>query len=133
MRADQKGGLGCLGLIVLFLVLLIATPDSSEKTSGLPELKENVSAEELEEKIKGFHCLSSWDGNHSGLERLVRQELNDPSSLEVLVTRIAPVEEGKHQIIMEFTAKNVFGGRVRHKAMGLVNHHTCDAVLVNIE
>ena len=27
-------------------------------------------------------CLSPWDGNHNGFERLVRQHLNDPGSME---------------------------------------------------
>ena len=43
-----------------------------------------------EEERKGFHCLSAWDGNHDGLEGLVRQQLNDPDSMETRETRIAP-------------------------------------------
>ena len=42
-------------------------------------------------------------------------------------------EPGKHIILTEFTAKNAFGGRVRHTAGGLVDHETCEATLVGIE
>ena len=35
-----------------------------------------------EDERKGFHCLSPWDGNHDGLEGLIRDELNDPGSME---------------------------------------------------
>ena len=30
----------------------------------------------VEEERKGFHCLSAWDGNHGGMEDLVRPLLN---------------------------------------------------------
>ena len=30
------------------------------------------SEQSAEERLKGFHCLSAWDGNHNGFERLVK-------------------------------------------------------------
>ncbi len=70
---------------------------------------------DAEERRKGFHCLSQWDGNHDGLEALIRDRLNDPGSMETIVTRIAPADaQGDHRIQLEFTAKNALGGRVRH-------------------
>ena len=44
-------------------------------------------------------------------------------------TRIARVNQGKHTIIMDFSAKNAFGGRVRHEAVGKVDYVTCKATL----
>ena len=92
------------------------------------------SEEELEERRKGFHCLSDWDGNHDGLEALVRDRLNDPGSMKTISTRVTPVQAGgMHQIVMAFTAKNAFGGRVRSTATGVVDPDTCKAVLMFID
>ena len=89
---------------------------------------------EAAERRKGFHCLSPWDGNHDGLEALIRDNLNDPGSMDTVVTRITPVDEdGYHTVALEFTAENAFGGRVRLTGYGLVNNETCEATLIGIE
>jgi len=89
---------------------------------------------QAEERRKGFHCLSAWDGNHDGLEALIRDRLNDPGSMETIETVITPVDaRGDHAIVLEFTAKNAFGGRVRQMAFGIVDNSTCEARLEFIE
>ena len=88
------------------------------------------SAEDLEKKRKGFHCLSAWDGSHRGFEQLIKQRLNDPNNMETLETRIAPSSDGSHAIQVSFTAKNAFGGRVRNTALGLIDHDTCEATIL---
>lgn len=85
-----------------------------------------------EDQRQGFHCLSAWDGNHDGLEALIRGQLNDPGSMDTISTLIGPVKDGRHVIRLEFTAKNAFGGRVRHTAAGYVDNKTCEATLVDI-
>ena len=92
-----------------------------------------VTAERVEYERKGFHCLDSWDGNHNGLEALVRDVLNDPSSMEIYDTLVSPVENGEHNIVMEFGARNVFGGIVRRTAVGTYDNETCEAVLISID
>ena len=87
-----------------------------------------------EEERKGFHCLSAWDGNHDGLEGLVRQQLNDPDSMETHETRIAPAgTSNQHRIIISFGARNAFGGMVRHTAIGWIDHDSCEATLVSVD
>ena len=83
---------------------------------GMSAEEEAAKAEDIR---KGFHCLSAWDGNHDGLEALVRAELVDPASMETYDTRIAPVDElnGKHTLIMDFGSRNSFGGMVRNTAV----------------
>lgn len=89
---------------------------------------------EAEERRKGFHCLSPWDGNHDGLEALIRDNLNDPGSMDTIQTRITPVDEdGHHTVALEFTALNALGGRVRLTAYGQVNNESCEATLTGIE
>lgn len=83
-----------------------------------------------EEKF-GLHCLSEWDGNHDGFERLVKPYLNDPDSMETFSTRMGAFgsRPNGHSIIMEFGARNAFGGMVRHTAVGSVDHDSCVATL----
>ena len=92
--------------------------------------------EDREERRKGFHCLSAWDGNHDGLEKLVRDRLNDPGSMKTYETRITPVDTDErgtgHYITVDFGARNSFGGMVRTNAYGWVDHETCEAILLDI-
>ena len=90
-------------------------------------------SEPSEDRLNGFHCLSSWDGNHDGLERLVKPLLNDPNSMETFKTHIGRVSNGEHRIIMEFGARNAFGGMVRMTAYGWVDHEDCTATLDYID
>ena len=56
-----------------------------------------------------------------------------PGSMETHETRIAPVNnQGRHRIFMDFSAENVFGGRVRTTASGWIDNRTCEATLVEI-
>ena len=120
---------GCMVLVilaglvigVLFLVFSVCSGESEEER-----------AERLEDRRKGFHCLSDWDGNHDGLEALVRPLLQDPGSMQTYETLIGPVRDGKHQITMNFGARNAFGGMVRHTAKGEVDHKTCEATLTEL-
>ena len=99
-----------------------------------PVVEGKLSVEEEEERRKGFHCLSKWDGNHDGLEVLIRAQLNDPGSMETIETRITPPDaDGDHIIQLDFTAKNAYGGRVRSTAHGWVSQATCVATLVLID
>lgn len=90
-------------------------------------------AEEAENRRKGFHCLSLWDGNHDLFEGLIRERLNDPSSMETFETRVSPVKEGRHEILMDFGARNAFGGMVRKVAYGNYDNKTCEPELISIE
>ena len=66
-------------------------------------------------------------------ERLVRERLTDPGSMETFETRVSPVKNGKHEILMDFGARNAFGGMVRKIAYGTYDHKTCEPTLISIE
>ncbi len=132
------------GLILIAALSIGATAEECEDTSSSrssrpttsPTKPPQLSTEEREEKRKGFHCLSKWDGNHDGLEALVRMQMNDPGSMKTYVTRITPVSEfqqGNHYVEMDFGGKNAFGGMVRHTAHAWVDPDTCEATLLRIE
>ena len=81
-------------------------------------------------RYQGFHCLSAWDGHSRQMNALIKTYLNDPSSMEVHSTRITPEVDGTHVVIVDFGAKNALGGVVRNIARGLVDHETCEALVV---
>lgn len=82
-----------------------------------------------DEKRKGLHCLSYWDGHHREFNKTIKDHLNDPSSFKPYETRIAPVDRsGNHTIFVEFGAKNAFNAMMRHIATGLLDNKTCEVV-----
>ena len=135
MRKILLGAIGLLVLVGVCTAILGQGADDSASPASAPEATPTPDAEEAERRRQGFHCLSAWDGDHEGLERLVRQELNDPDSMKTRSTLITPVQpdSGEHAILMEFTAKNLYGGVERYQAVGLVEPGTCQATLVGIE
>lgn len=88
-------------------------------------------AEEADERRKGFHCLSGWDGSQRALVEWTKDNLNDPGSFEHDETRITPVDaDGNHTVIMDYRAKNGFGGVVRGAIMAKINSSNCSLVEV---
>ena len=68
-------------------------------------------AELAEDRQQGFHCLSAWDGSHADVVALTKGALREPDSFEHISTRVTPVDEdGLHRFIMEYRARNGFGG-----------------------
>ena len=87
-----------------------------------------------EEKRKGFHCLSAWDGEHWDFTRDVKNLMRDPDSFEEIETRITPVnDEGFHNILMTYRARNGFGGMNVGEALGLVRNSDCRATILSVE
>lgn len=43
----------------------------------------------------------------------IEKQLNDPSSLEVVSSKTAERTDGTYLLIVDFTARNAFGGRIR--------------------
>ncbi len=89
---------------------------------------------DAEDKRKGFHCLSGWNGAHRGVERVVKENLRDPSSFEHIETKITPVNEnGEHRLIMSYRAANAFGGKTIGNAIAMVNNSSCAATVISYE
>ncbi|MBB4255287.1 MULTISPECIES: hypothetical protein [Rhizobium] len=84
------------------------------------------SNKKADDKRKGFHCLSAWDGSNRHLVDAVKESLRDPSSFEHAETKIGPVnEQGLHFITMNFRAKNGFGGTNIESATGIIRQSDC--------
>ena len=120
---------GWVVIVILIVVLGAITGMCRGSCRDFSE-RQTMRAASAEDWRKGSHCLSNWDGNHAGLEALVWKRLSDPGSMEIHSTRIMPVDvSGNHAIIIDFSAKNAFGGRVRNEAVGKVEQATCNATL----
>ena len=86
-----------------------------------------------EDRRKGFHCLTGWNGSHAGLIRhFKRNLLNDPASFEHIETRITPEFNGWHRLLMDFRTRNTYGGMVRGTLTASVNTVTCAATITGL-
>lgn len=79
----------------------------------------------LREKTEA--CLDPWDGHHNGFEDFIRPLLNNEDSMETHRTAFGTTEiaPGEVQLVMEYSAENAFGGRVKAVATGRLNVDTC--------
>jgi len=88
-------------------------------------------AEDAEKREQGFHCLSSWDGSHRALVAEIKSQLRDPDSFKHVDTRITPKDDaGNHTLIMEYRAKNGFGGMNVGQALATVRNADCSFRIV---
>lgn len=99
--------------------------------------------------------FSAWDGSHPALEELIIDNLNDEKSYEHIKTSyIDIVDESKQEevnqilenagfsqrveiedllILVEFSAKNGFGGTIKSTAYGISSYSTNTIILLGIE
>ena len=122
---DKAKGIGCLVLIGLAgLVYFFTLPSAEEKAA--------TAQAEVEKRTKGFHCLSAWDGSNRSLVDQVKAGLRDPESFEHVETKITPATgpSKQHNIIMQYRARNGFGGMNAGSAIGTVDPNSCEATIV---
>ncbi len=123
----EIGGMGC-GLLLIFGAIYslhqCSTPDEPTEQELLAEADKA-----FEDREKGFHCLSAWDGSNASMVRQIESGLRNPDSFEHIDTLITPVNEqsGKHGVSMTFRAENGFGGMTGGRAIGEVDPITCEA------
>lgn len=103
---------------------------NDKKEAEEAKVKAAQKAIEDREKMKtGMHCLSGWDGSHRGLVNAVKAQMRDPDSFEHIETRISPVDaQGHNAVIMQFRAKNGFGGMNVGIASGVISNTSCSLV-----
>ena len=125
-----------MGVLVVIIIIVNALPESeATKARNIEATQVAVDSTKtaVEERLNGFHCLNPLDGNHDGLEALIRDQLKDPGSMETIETRISPMRDGQHGIILSFRARNSLGGMVVNTAIGKVSTTSCQAALISIE
>ena len=119
----------CVALIAIGWILPDAEPNNAydialAKTEKVKKAPKAPTAEELEKKRKGFHCLSSWDGSLIH-ERPIKNAMRNPKSYKHLQTRITPVRDGKHTATVKYRAENGFGGMTSGFIIATVSNKTC--------
>ena len=107
------------------------SPVGPPAPSGHSEsISSNGETAKADEKRKGFHCLSPWDGSDRDVVRLVKKDLRDPDSFEHDETRISPENQGKHLLVMIYHAKNGFGGYNKAAVTAILDHETCRVISI---
>lgn len=135
-KASEGCGVGCALLIVIAIPYFVIractpTPPSPEQIRAEAAKAKAEAEQEEEGRRRGLHCLSPWDGSNPSLVQQVKYQLRDPDSFEHIDTRITPEVNGKHTIMMQYRARNGFGGMNVATAFGTVDHLTCQATLTD--
>lgn len=116
--------------------------ERSEKIAIAAKEKEAKRAIEAEQKIendkenkrKGFHCLTSWNGSHAAVKKYVEDNMRDPDSFEHIETKITPEnDKGTHTLFMKYRAKNGFGGMNVSSAIATIDNASCNATIISVD
>lgn len=134
--SNQDADVGSVGCAILLLVGAFYGLHQCTKSEPptAEELEEQAAIAE-ENRYKGFHCLSAWDGSNRSLVNQVTSGLRDPDSFEHIETRITPVNAQtlKHGVSMTFRARNGFGGMNIGRAVGQVDPESCLATNILVD
>lgn len=102
---------------------------AAQRDKEKAEKRDQEIKEEAENKRKGFHCLGGWNGDQRYVTKAIKENLNDPGSFDYEEIRVTPVENGRHNFIMTYRAKNGFGALVMGTAEGSYSNADCSDVL----
>lgn len=125
---------GAFTLFVLAMARIPSTPTNAKVAKA--EVKKDdgkaatvqADAEETEPRSKAVEkFFSAWDGSHPGLERAVKESMNDPDSYDHVETRFRDDKETIY-VIMKFRGKNAFGGTVQNVASGTIDGNTGELI-----
>ena len=141
--SDTLWMVGIAGLVILLLFgagYWALRETDEERIARLAREAENR-AQEVEDRRKGFHCLSAWNGSHRDVERRIKGQMRDPGSFEHVETRVTPVSvacrdnpqaagDCTHSLFMTYRGKNAFGGVVSGTARAKYRNSDCQVVEV---
>jgi hypothetical protein len=115
-----------LGLALpLFGVLFLLSRCGGEVEKSPDEIRSEAQ-EIAENRDRGLHCLSGWDGSLPALNEAVKNQLRDPDSFEHVDTIISPKgSDDRHDIMMKYRARNGFGGLNVEHVKGTVSNVDC--------
>lgn len=119
--AAKTGYETLVGLMTLFGLVAVGLSMCQPSDAD----RERSAQRSAQNREKGFHCLSAWDGSHVGFVDSVKNALRDPNSFEHIKTVITPESDGQHIVMMDYRARNGFGGMNVGVAMGVVSNVNC--------
>lgn len=133
------GGLLAFGFVA-DRIAYVSDPVAYEKAKAIRDAKEmqsstdaadaTPSGDSAEDRRKGFHCLSKWDGSNRSAVDQIKAGLRDPDSFEHIETRIYPLDKGEHGALVSYRARNGFGGLNVEKMYARINSASCEARLL---
>ena len=98
--ADTKKRNPLVGFAVVIVIGYFLYSCSSQKSTS-PEDVAAEAAQTAEQKRKGFHCLSAWDGSHAKFKSAIKMQMRESDSFEHIETLVTPVSaDGTHQLSM---------------------------------
>ena len=72
-------------IVIIVMVFNFIFSDSEDNRG-----KQEISDKEQQEREKGFHCLSGWNGSHREFVRQTKRMMKDPRSFDHIETRVSP-------------------------------------------
>lgn len=126
-KNNKQKNIGCsIALLAIIVIAIVGSMGGGGDDSATDA--ETIAAD-AEQRQKGFHCLSQWDGSNRSTVQQIKDGLRNPDSFEHVETRITPVDEaaGDHQLVMTYRAQNGFGGMNVEKAYARIDSSTCEA------
>lgn len=75
------------------------------------------------------NCISSWDGSHTKLKRLIKENMNDPDSFEHVET-LYKLYLGYAIVVMKFRGKNAFNATIVNSVTAKVSLEDCSVLEV---
>lgn len=122
-----------LGLALPFFGVMFLLSRCDSETEKSPEQTEAEAQNMAENRERGLHCLSGWDGSLPALKEAVKVQLRDPDSFEHVDTVIAPKgSDNRHDIMMKYRARNGFGGLNVEHVKGTVSNIDCSVQIEKI-
>ena len=114
---------------IIFLIFIIFTSINSCDPKNEEEEKKKI-IKKAEDRQKGLHCLSAWDGSSDKLVEYVKKRMRDSDSFKHRETRIGPNINDTHFIHMSYSGKNGFGGVSVEGISGKLSSN-CDLIQIN--
>jgi len=113
-RTIAVGGgfiVGCLALGIAAGVLL---PNKPRDKPAAPAIQMSAKEQEASARKENIQKLfSAWDGSHRGLEKIIKDAMNDPDSYKHVET--VYWDMGDHLVVRTtYRGKNAFGGVVKN-------------------
>lgn len=101
----------------------------TKKTEIALERQAQKERQEYEQRLKAFddECISSWDGSHIKLKKLIKENMNDPSSFEHVAT-YRMLKSGYAVIKMEYRGNNPYGAKILTQTTAKVNLEDCSVL-----
>lgn len=108
-----------------------AAEQPAEQADQIATVANDVAERRAADRAKGFHCLSAWDGSHTGLVDQVKSGLRNPSSFEHDSTEVGPLlRTNNRPIKMVYRAENGFGGMNVETVWGAMDQDSCAVTVI---